>query len=98
MPSPMVSAPKRLHLPLRGSTLYDVTSDCMHVILLIKHPNRLAATAFRNVLSRKQSNYREVIAWLDVAIRKSAPSCKTEASRLNRIAKHGEAVFRGYKF
>ncbi len=60
--------------------------------------DRLATTAFRNVLGRKQSKYGEVIAWLDVAIGESAPTNGKEACRLNRIARQGEAVFRGYKF
>lgn len=55
-------------------------------------------TAFRSILGRKQSKYHEVIAWLDVAIENSAPKNRTEASRLNRIAKQGEVVFRGYKY
>lgn len=57
--------------------------------------DRLAAKAFRHVLGRKQTNYQEVIAWLDVALEQVAP---LKPSRLNRIAKQGEAVFRGYKF
>lgn len=60
--------------------------------------HRLATTAFRNVLGRKQSKYREVIAWLDAAIGQSAPKTGKEACWLNRIAKQGEAVYRGYKY
>ena len=59
---------------------------------------RLGATAFRSVLGRKQSKYREVTAWLEVAIRESMPGNGKELSKLRRIARQGDAVFSDYKY
>ena len=60
--------------------------------------NRLAAKAFRNVLSRKQSKYHHVMLWLDDAIRRTKPDKTREMWRLNRIVKEGNAVFLNYQF
>lgn len=60
--------------------------------------HRLAAKAFHNVLSKKQSNYRPVILWLDDAIRRTKPDDSKEMWRLNRVVKEGNAVFLDYKF
>lgn len=59
---------------------------------------RLAAKAFQHVLSRKQSNYAQVLKWLDNVIKKSAPPCGKELVKLGRIVKEGEAVYCGYKY
>lgn len=59
---------------------------------------RLAAKAFRHILSRKQSKYVPVLKWLDYVVKKSAPPCEKELLKLGRIIKEGEAVFCGYKY
>ena len=60
--------------------------------------HRLAAKAFHNILSKKQSKYRDVILWLNQAIWRTKPDDTMEMWRLNRIVKEGNAVFLGYKF
>lgn len=59
---------------------------------------RLAAKAFRHILSRKQSNFIPVLKWLDYVVKKSAPPCGKELVKLERIVKEGEAVYCGYKY
>lgn len=59
---------------------------------------RLAAKAFRHILSRKQSNYIPVLKWLDYVVKQSAPPCGKELVKLGRIVKEGEAVYCGYKY
>ena len=61
---------------------------------------RLASTAFRNVLGRKQSNYGEVMTWLDALI----GSCRARASKgkdqlmMQSVVEEGQKVFRGYQY
>lgn len=59
---------------------------------------RLANSAFRSVLGRKQSNYGPVITWLDRGIQDSTLGNAKEMARLKRIAKQGDVVFRDYRF
>ena len=60
---------------------------------------RLAATAFRHVLGKKQSSYGQVIAWLDDQLTHSPLLHDAkEATRMRRIANKGNALFGGYKF
>lgn len=60
--------------------------------------HRLAAKAFRNILTKKQSKYRHVILWLDGAIWRTKPNNARDMSRLNRVVNEGDAVFLDYKF
>lgn len=59
---------------------------------------RLAAAAFRQVLSSKQSSYSEVLAWLEGKKKAARLVGLKEASQLERIAMKGLDVFGGYKF
>ena len=78
--------------------VFQCNAEPVHATWLTGTRTRLATTAFRSILGRKQSKYREVIAWLDVASEETMPRNEQEAARLHRIAKQGEDVFRGYKY
>lgn len=60
--------------------------------------DRLALTAFMHVLGRKQTSFRPILAWLEETIEKVRPCDRKEVSRLFKVAKEGDAVFRGYRF
>lgn len=59
---------------------------------------RLASMAFRNILGIKQSNYGQVVTWLDERIASSHPRDAGEADRLRRVVQKGNRVFGGYRF
>lgn len=65
---------------------------------LITAPFRLAAKAFQHILRRKQSKYGEVLLWLEGVMESSVAGSRREVVKLERIAKNGEGVFRGYKY
>ena len=60
--------------------------------------HRLAAQAFHNILSQKQSKYHHVILWLDDVVWRTKPDNAKEMWRLNQVMKEGNAVFLNYKF
>ncbi len=59
---------------------------------------RLGCTAFRNVLDRKQSGYRDILRWLDDAIARSKPKVGVDAVRLGRVARAGAGLIRRSKY
>ncbi len=95
MPSGMVSGP--CSNPCMNTPLGRLPS-INAATWLISMIHRLAAKAFRNILAKKQSQYRHVIIWLDEAIRRTKPDNAKEMWRLNRVVKEGDAVFLDYKF
>ena len=50
------------------------------------------------MLGRKQTGYREVLAWLDGAIGDAMPRGGKELLKMRRIVKQGDETFRGYKY
>ena len=96
MPSPMVSVSLSFAGPHMAPRSLNHVGRFRGTRLTAEY--RLATTAFRTILGKKQSRYGEVLAWLDVAIGQSAARNRKEAYRLNRVAKQGEIAFRGYKF
>ena len=60
--------------------------------------DRLATRAFRTILAKKQSRYRDVIAWLDGAIAEVKLATRQEVFRLDEIVDKGNAMFSGYRF
>lgn len=69
-----------------------------HMIGLTKR-TRLTWTAFRHILATKQSNYRDVIAWLEHRVESSFVfGTRGQALMLQGIARKGDAIFAGYKY
>ncbi|SLM33959.1 telomerase reverse transcriptase [Lasallia pustulata] len=58
----------------------------------------LASTAFRTVLGRKQSNYDEVITWLDSLIASCRPRVAKDQLMMQRVVDEGKRVFSGFKY
>ena len=58
----------------------------------------LASAAFRFVLRRKQTRYAPVLQWLDSLWRASRPATNTEALRLLRVVRKGDALFEAWRF
>lgn len=59
---------------------------------------RLAAVAFRHVLARKQSKYRDLISWLDGLVETSEAKSAVERLRMRRVVREGEKVFRDFQY
>lgn len=59
---------------------------------------RLAGRAFGHVLGQKQTAYRAVVVWLDGLMAGVNVGSRREVERLERIAREGDAIFRGYHF
>ncbi|KAL9124591.1 MAG: hypothetical protein Q9217_006090 [Psora testacea] len=101
------------HLHLLTSTIRDLV-NLAFVLVKTKHKSArdcdyhcavnkrqvawLASKAFRHILGRKQSRYREVLVWLDGAIGDAMPEGGKELLMMNRIVRQGDEVFRGYKY
>ncbi|KAL8717849.1 MAG: hypothetical protein Q9181_008274 [Wetmoreana brouardii] len=58
----------------------------------------LALTAFRDVLSRKQTKFRQVLAWVEQAILDVKPRDGKDAMRLAKAVKKGDVAFRCYRY
>ncbi|MCJ1432065.1 hypothetical protein MMC27_001421 [Xylographa pallens] len=58
----------------------------------------LVWTAFRHVLGTKQSNYQEVIAWLDIMIKSATSLSAMELAMLRSVARQGNITFANYKY
>ena len=54
--------------------------------------------AFSRTLRTKQSVYGPILAWLAGVLESCKPIDAVEAERLQRVARQGDRVFRGYKF
>lgn len=54
--------------------------------------------AFRHVLGRKQSRYRDVNAHLDGMIEASKAKGAVERMRMRRVIREGNQMFQGCKF
>jgi len=59
---------------------------------------RLAAQAFRTVLGKKQTAFLDVIDWLDTTLADTVPFKVKEALKLAKAVKHGNVVFRNYRY
>lgn len=62
------------------------------------HVRWLGAMAFGFVFRRKQTQFGEVVRWLDGVARASKPGFDGEAGMLWRVVRDGRAVFQGYRF
>ncbi len=71
-----------------SSTLSTTLADAAH---------RLASMAFRHVLGKKQSRYRDMIIELDQLIEVSNPKRAVERIRMDRIVRKGNQLLQGYK-
>ncbi|KAL1882411.1 Telomerase reverse transcriptase [Paecilomyces lecythidis] len=58
----------------------------------------LAAAAFRFVLGRKQTQFPEVLHWLELIGKSSRPTVDREAVLLRKAVKNGEKIFEGWRF
>ncbi|KAJ5757647.1 uncharacterized protein N7511_006341 [Penicillium nucicola] len=58
----------------------------------------LAATAFRFVLKRKQTRYRDLLDWLEEKIKHSRPKSDAEAFRMMQVIKKSNASFEQWRF
>ncbi|MCJ1286569.1 hypothetical protein MMC26_005915 [Xylographa opegraphella] len=58
----------------------------------------LVWTAFRHVLGTKQSNYQEVIVWLDGLIKSVTALTAVELTTLRSVARRGNVMFVNYKY
>ena len=58
----------------------------------------LAVAAFRFVLGRKQTRYREVLRWLDAIWRGAKPRSDKEMIRLTQVVRKGNSTFGGWRF
>ncbi|KAJ9299612.1 hypothetical protein DTO271G3_2496 [Paecilomyces variotii] len=58
----------------------------------------LAAAAFRFVLGRKQTQFSEVLHWLDLVGKSARPTADREAVLLRKAVKNGEKIFEGWRF
>ncbi|KAJ9228282.1 hypothetical protein DTO271D3_5664 [Paecilomyces variotii] len=58
----------------------------------------LAAAAFRFVLGRKQTQFSEVLHWLELVGKSARPTTDREAVLLRKAVKNGERIFEGWRF
>ncbi|KAJ5312719.1 hypothetical protein N7508_003549 [Penicillium antarcticum] len=58
----------------------------------------LAALAFRFVLKRKQTRYRDLLGWLDDKIKQARPKSDSEAFRMTQVVKKSNEKFEEWRF
>jgi telomerase reverse transcriptase len=58
----------------------------------------LAAAAFRFVLKRKQTRYRELLGWLNERIKQARPMTDSEAFRMMQVVKKSNEKFEEWRF
>jgi len=59
---------------------------------------RLAAQAFRSILSKKQTAFLGVIDWLNTTLADAVPFKEKEALKLAKAVQQGNIVFRNYRY
>lgn len=62
------------------------------------HIHHLTTSAFRFVLTRKQTRYAEVLRWLDGVGRATKPRVDGSAARVARVVREGNSLFGGWRF
>ena len=62
------------------------------------HIHHLTISAFRFVLTRKQTQYAEVLRWLDGVGRATKPKVDGSAARVARVVREGNSVFGEWRF
>lgn len=58
----------------------------------------LASMAFHTVLSRKQSSYLEVLAWLDRTSAETRPRAAADLRRLQKVLQAADKAFAGHRY